>query len=96
MVIKYIPHSRSLYVLRQNFFANQTVLLLEEMFAIYEYHVHDKIHRRYMDPKICASFNFCQCIPDHKIKDPSPLMTQLQDDIIEQASNLMMISVING
>ena len=22
-------------------------------------HIHHKIHRRYMDPKTCASFNFC-------------------------------------
>ena len=44
-----IPYSGNL--LREEIFVNSPILLSEEMFAIFEYYIHSKIHRRCMDPE---------------------------------------------
>ena len=68
MRVQKLPYSGNLL---QKIFANHMILLSEEMFVIYDnnycMYSQQEIHRRYMDPKMCASFNFRNCIQDHKI-----------------------------
>ena len=55
----YIPYSGKL--LQKEIFASASILLSGEIFAIFEYYIHTKIHRSYMDPKMCASFSISNC-----------------------------------
>ena len=58
MGVQKLPYSGNLL---QKIFVNHMILFSEEMFVIDDncMYPQQEIHRRYMDPDFCASFNFC-------------------------------------